>query len=1161
MSYHKSSWRLWLLVFIVPVVLLGFTMLYDAQLKRQASHEADATMSRVSDEIAYTIVESIERQKKNLAFLFGTPPISGLSRAELNDGIDPLDGTRWEQWKQRLEMIFVSMLQNNPEIDQLRVIRFEPEGREMLRVDRLAGKIETRRSVQLQSKADTDYYRHAGELSRYELYVSRIDLNKEFGKVEFPYQPTIRMIFPIFSEDGSRYAFIVLNMNVSSLFQEVQALVTDETELMLLDSDGYFILHPLKQYRFSRDLNPQYRFSQQYSLELSDYSDSGAIIDKNGESRPVYVREIRLSADNASTLRQLIVLPPNYLERLVWNKRLVNFGFLAALTVILIVGVLIFWRSYYASLRSSYLRAEYEAIINGSADAIIGVDLSGVVTSFNLAASRLLGLVKENMTGGSISRFLFFEDETINLRKLIADASHHQVIGPIDTRCRGRSGDRIDVSLTVVPIKNENGTVFGIALFIRDISQQKKAERDILQANVTLEQEVASRTEELKQAHKQALQASDFKSVFVSNVSHEMRTPLNGILGAISLVKREKLSANQQKYVEMAEASSLALSLLINDILDISKIEAGKLEFENKRFDLIQTIETIVDSTAIRAYEEKIEFILDIIDLKHRHIVADANRIKQILNNLLGNALKFTHQGNIRLSASSTMTDDRRVRIDFSIRDTGIGIAKSNQGQLFQNFTQADSSISSKYGGTGLGLSISKQLCRLMGGDINFESEEGKGSHFYFHIVLNQADATVETIDPELQGQTVAVMAPNVEIRKLLNRMLSAYGAHVMPNDELNLMLEGRQIEEKGIPSILIVEWSLIATDERYRRFIESMGISRLVALCNLTELDIVPPWHALNKPITPTGFNVAVLGHQQQQDTVVAVDAVANVKLNGGVILIVDDNEINLEVACGLLNGLGLTIMTASNGKDAIEKLQQLTENDKPLHCILMDCQMPYMDGYQCTQEIRRGAAGRKFMRIPIIAMTASAMSGEQAKCIAAGMEDYMTKPIGYEMVLTKLQKWLPIGERLNQSIGQTESPPEQTVAQEEITGTQSPSEPQLPVWDRASAMKRMLNNHNLVNKITRMFIETIPKKMDQLHAMVEQNNMTEVREYSHKIKGLAGDVGAVRLHRNVSLLEDAARANQQEQINELYDQVQHDYQALMTELEAYMNSTEEVS
>ncbi|AJQ95437.1 ATP-binding protein [Gynuella sunshinyii] len=1161
MSYRKNNWKLWLLL-VVPVVLLLLTVLYDSQLKVQANHEADAKMSRVSDEIVYTIEETIERQKKNLAFLFGTPPISGLSRAELNRGVDPLDGTRLEQWKQRLEMIFVSMLQNNPEIDQLRVIRFEPEGREMVRVDRLSGKIESRRSAQLQSKADTDYYRRASELSQYELYVSRIDLNKEFGKVEFPYQPTIRMILPMFSEDGSRYAFIVLNMNVSNLLQQVQALVTDETELMLLDNEGYFILHPLKDHRFSRDLNPQYRFGQEYSLELNGHSDSGVVLDiTTGSRRPVYLREIRLSADKDSTLRQLVILPENYIQHLVWNKRLVNFGFLTVLFIVMIMGVLIFWRSYSASLRGSYLRAEYEAIVNGSADAIIGLDLSGVVTSFNMAASRLLGLVSKNMRGGLINRFLSFEDEAMNLRKLIADASHKQVIGPIDTRCRGRSGDIMDVSLTVVPIKNENDTVFGVALFLRDISQQKNAERDILQANATLEQEVSHRTEELKQAHQQALQASDFKSVFVSNVSHEMRTPLNGILGAISLVKREKLSANQQKYVEMAEASSVALSLLINDILDISKIEAGKLEFENKGFDLILTIESIVGSTAIRAYEKNIEFIVDITDLKHRHIVSDANRIKQILNNVLGNALKFTHQGNIRLSVSSTVTDDRRVRIDFSVRDTGIGIAKSSHGQLFQNFSQADSSISGKYGGTGLGLSISKQLCRLMGGDINFESEEGKGSHFYFHILLNQEDTTVETIEPELQDQTVALMVPNVELRKLLSRMLSVCGAQLMPDDTLNQLLEGQQVEEKDIPAILISEWSLVAEDDRYRRFIESLGISRLVALCELAELDIASPWHILNKPITPTGFSVAVLGHRQKQDTVVAAESPTNVKLDGRVVLIVDDNEINLEVACGLLNGLGLTLLTARNGKAAIEKLLQLTENNEPLHCILMDCQMPYMDGYQCTREIRRGEAGQKFMRIPIIAMTANAMSGEQAKCIAAGMEDYMTKPIVYEVVLKKLQKWLPVGERLNKTIGQTKNPQEQVVAQEEITEVQPTAEPQLPVWDHASALKRMLNNHNLVNKITRMFIETIPKNMDQLHAVVQQNNMTEVREYSHKIKGLAGDVGAVRLHRNVSMLEDAARANQQEQIDELFGQVQHDYEELMAELEAYMSSIKEIS
>lgn len=1024
-SAYANARRRWVLpVCILLLLLAGAALInvYERNVRNEVILETSQEMQRLTAQGRSILIGEFNRLRDNISFLHATPPIAGLTRADSNNGIDPFDGTSFDQWKFRLETIFIAMLQNNVAIDQLRIIAADEAGSELIRVDRRSGKIGAIADEFLQDKGGRSYFKQAVELEPEELYVSRINLNREFGKIEFPIKPSLRLVIPIFSEQGMRFGFLIMNVNAGHFLERLHEEVEGSFDIVLTDDEGYYIDHPNEDYRFSRDLRPERNWNQDYRIEKGRTETLATAVElSTGESHPVYSGRLQFASSPSSVLFLHAIAPSGWISSQIWNRRATTYGLSGVSISVMTFVLLVVLRGYRNSARLAETRAEHEAIIRSSSEGIIGLTLSGKISSFNNAAEEMFKTSRSDSIGKDIAELDLFRD--LEITDVIETVRSSKSTLSIDSVASSNNQTDRELALTVSPIMNTSRQLTGVAVIARDVTQERAAQRQIQQANAELEEQVAKRTQELADAHQQALKASDMKSAFISNVSHEMRTPLNGMVGAHKLIQREPLSESQKKYLDMAETSCSALTTLINDILDLSKIEAGKLEFETRPFDPLLLFEAVANSSAIRAREKGIDLILDTANLSHSEFIGDAGRLKQVLNNLLSNAIKFTQEGYVALSVSSRF-DGEKVRLDVSVEDSGIGIADENMNKLFSAFSQEDQSISTDYGGTGLGLSICKQLCASMGGEIGFESQKGQGSHFYFHICFDAETAKARTIPSPLRGQNVLVLMNHEKAAYATERLVRSLGGNVT-----DLMADAAD-GDSDAPHLVITNRDPDALDQLCS--ILSTMIDKETAFPNMivvrTFERISPDYPGLLKwvsePITQSEL-IACLTNPEQETPATAIGSEEQTQAvtefpqtetaekphskstDSATVLIVDDNHINLEVAKGLLSEIDFNFLTATNGQEAIEVIRQLTSEGRSLHTILMDCQMPGMDGFEATRQIRSGRIAPQFANIPIIAMTANAMSGEKEKCLAAGMSDYITKPIEPETLLNKVFHW----------------------------------------------------------------------------------------------------------------------------------------------------------
>ncbi len=399
---------------------------------------------------------------------------------------------------------------------------------------------------------------------------------------------------------------------------------------------------------------------------------------------------------------------------------------------IIFVSILLFvYRSNKKNIELAKVRGESVAIVDISKDAIFSVDSTGIVKSWNKAAESLFGIPSQIIINHHYSSFaplslLGLEDVLVEGGKQVTFTKPY-----VDDDKKEHS-----LLITASTIWGEHSHFSGVAVVIRDVTEEQKAKDAIERVNLKLEEKVVSRTKELVEATQEARKASKVKSSFISNISHEMRTPLNGVVGSLALLKRQPLNEKAEQLVSMMEISCNNLNVLINDVLDLSKIEAGKLDINQQNFELLSLIESIAKVFAIKAAGKGLELLVDTSEIPSIEVNSDPHRINQVLSNLLNNAIKFTKTGHVKLKLFLSEPVSDVQKLHFSVEDTGVGISKDNQPKLFSAFTQADASVATKYGGTGLGLSICKQLCQLLGGDITFESELGKGSKFSFYISL-----------------------------------------------------------------------------------------------------------------------------------------------------------------------------------------------------------------------------------------------------------------------------------------------------------------------------------------------------------------------------------------------------------------------------------------
>jgi two-component system sensor histidine kinase/response regulator len=746
--------------------------------------------------------------------------------------------------------------------------------------------------------------------------------------------------------------------------------------------------------------------------------------------------------------------------------------------------------------------AKFRGLFDDAPMAYHELGRDGRITRINHAGERLLGYKAEELVGRPVWELV--------AEKVSQEAVRRKLSGVMPLTAYERTFIRKDGELILVQVEDRliydaKGNVTGIRTTLQDITERKRMEA------------------ELQQARDTALESARLKSEFLANMSHEIRTPMNGIIGMTGLLLDTDLDAEQRDFAETIRASGDSLLTIINDILDFSKIEAGKLQFETLDFDLLHPVEETVELLAERAREKGLELASLVYSDIPTRLRGDPGRLRQVLTNLVGNAIKFTEHGEVIVRAEKESETEADVVVRFTVADTGIGIDEAAGRHLFQAFTQADGSTTRRYGGTGLGLAISKQLVELMGGRISFTSEPGQGSTFRFTARFDRqpADAVEPPVNVRsLDSLRVLIVDDNATNRKILSHQFDSWGMiHAEADSGARALDALRAAARRGEPyDLAVLDLMMPGMDglelARAIKADPAVAGTRLVMLTSFGQREQAATAReagieaCLTKPVRQSQLFDCLATVMSQAPP---APAPSNVRtktttketqmLSHKLILLAEDNIVNQKVAVRQLQKLGYRADSVANGREAVEALGRIAYD-----LVLMDCQMPEMDGYAATAEIRRREGAAK--HTPIVAMTANALEGDRAKCLAAGMDDYVSKPVRPEELAAVLERFLADDVESVEPVGAT------------------PAEVSPPV-DVVRLHQMMGDDPGEVADILGVYLEQMSASLERLVAAVEAGDAVEVESIAHNCVGVSATCGMSAVVAPLRELERMGREN----------------------------------
>ncbi|HEY6272225.1 MAG TPA: response regulator [Terriglobales bacterium] len=761
------------------------------------------------------------------------------------------------------------------------------------------------------------------------------------------------------------------------------------------------------------------------------------------------------------------------------------------------------------------LTRQMSLLLDSTGQGIYGIDLQGNCTFINRATTEMIGYRSEEVLGRNAHDLLHHHKP---------DGSHYPVEEcPIFRAFRKGEGCRVDAEVmwrrdgTPIPVEYssfpilEDGTITGAVVTVSGIAERKRLEAELITA---------------KEAAEAATRA---KSDFLANMSHEIRTPMNAIIGMTHLALKTQVTPKQEDYLTKIKTAAAALLGIINDILDFSKIEAGKLEIEKADFRLEDVLDNLSTIVGQKAQDKNLEFLISAQHDLPPYLEGDPLRLGQILINLVNNAMKFTERGEVVVSVGLEEQVSNQVKLKFSVRDSGIGMTPEQTARLFQAFSQADTSTTRKYGGTGLGLSISKRLVEMMDGNIWVESEPGAGSTFHFTAWFGIGSGKVERkrFIPDLAGIRVLVVDDNAQAREILTDALRGFALRaesVSSGEEAIRELAASDSQDPY--RLVLMDWHMPGMDglqasgiikrgQRLKRIPKIVMVTAFGREEVQTQAEEIGIDAYLLKPVSPSLLYdtlmdlFGVAGPEgarvrSKKEETVSPDA------TGIRILLVEDNEVNQQVATELLQSAGGIVTIANHGGEAVKILRE-GEQPPPFDIVFMDLQMPEMDGFTATKLLR---AESRFQGLPIIAMTAHALVEERERCLDAGMNDHVSKPIDPDALFATLMRW--VKPRHARSDGAAVKP--SRVADEVIV-------PEIEGVDTAGGLKRVAGNKRLYRDLLSQFAGKQEDAGAQISVALESGDRRLAERIAHTVKGVAGNLGIKPIHSAAEKLEKAIR------------------------------------